>query len=539
MPSDINGMPPAALRRRLDLPGLVSMAILLGALLLVLITATGSPQKDDVAWLLYVARKWLGGQRLYDDIIEVNPPLIVWLYALPAQVSVWTGLAPKTVSAPFFAAILMGCAWWTATLLKGQAALFARRLPVFGAIGTVLLLLPGVEFGQREHLLVATALPYLALFARERAGTGVSARQAALIGAVAALGCALKPSYVVAFAALEAMGRLHGLRLLRPAPLAAAATLALYGLVVLTVCPAFLEKAVPLALALYGGTDTPMWDLLTEGRLLMAGVAVLTMLALLARPILPKGEALPRHLLVAAAVFATAATLSYLLQGKDWFYHRLPATTVTILALLAWSAAMLGQRPWASRRHLLRVAVPATLALSMLAWFGQDNYQRMERWITAAVEPDLSTEVRLERLVKREHAKTYIAFSEWIALGFPVVNDTGVTWASRFDSMWALKGELWRARQDGAAPQAWPIRRWIARDFVANCPDLAVVDTREGINYVAVLSASDPDFAEAWSRYRQIASFDGLRVLRRDEAGCVPTPRPGRARMTATAMEPP
>ena len=120
------------------------------------------------------------------------------------------------------------------------------------------------------------------------------------------------------------------------------------------------------------------------------------------------------------------------------------------------------------------------------------------------------------------------------------MNNTGVTWASRFDSMWALKGELWRARQDGAMPKAWPIRRWITRDFVANCPDLAVVDTREGINYVAVLSASDPAFAEAWSRYHQIAAFDGLRVLRRDAAGCTaPPPRQMRPRVTAMVMEPP
>src|SRR5882757_558247 len=68
-------------------------------------------------------------------------------------------------------------------------------------------------------------------------------------------------------------------------------------------------------------------------------------------------------------------------------------------------------------------------------------------------------------------------------------------------SIRALKGELWRARQDGAAPREWPIRRWVARDFIAGCPDLAVVDSRGGINYVAVLVASEADFAEAWAHY--------------------------------------
>ena len=162
----------------------------------------------------------------------------------------------------------------------------------------------------------------------------------------------------------------------------------------------------------------------------------------------------------------------------------------------------------------------------------------MRPWVVAAVEPNLSTEVKLERLIKREKAHTYIAFSEWIALGFPVVNDTGVTWASRFDSMWALKGELWRARQDGGASKDFPVRDWVVKDFVANCPDIAVVDTKSGVNYVGVLIGSSPEFARAWSHYREIANFDRLKVLKRDSADCTSV-APGRQHASAMALEQP
>ena len=149
-------------------------------------------------------------------------------------------------------------------------------------------------------------------------------------------------------------------------------------------------------------------------------------------------------------------------------------------------------------------------------------FQRLEPQVALAVEPEQNTVAKLERLIRKQKARTYIAFSEWIALGFPVVNNTGVAWASRFDSMWALKGELWRVRFDAAAAKEWPIRRWVAHDFIIGCPDIAVVDTREGVvNYVGVLSASDPAFARAWSRYRQIAAFDGLVVYRRAATGCI------------------
>ena len=522
-------------RFRIDAASAIAMAVLLAALVLVLATAMSSPLKDDVAWLLYVARKWLAGQRLYEDLVEVNPPLIVWLYALPAMVSGWLGVAPKTVSAPFFAAILLGCAWWTAQLLHGRAALFARRLPAFGVIGTVLLLLPGVEFGQREHLLMASVLPYVALLARNMQGEPEPPLTGALAGVLAALGCALEPSYLPAFLVLELVGRARGGRLFRAATLAAAATLGLYGIGVLLFCPAFLDNAVPLALALYGGTDTPCWEILRESSVLLGGVASVVLLAAMWRSALPDDQPFVRNLLIALATFALVASISYIVQGKNWFYHRLPAAFATVLALLLWGASVLRARPRLNRR-LTALVVLAVVTLAEFAWSDVD---RLKTWVEAAVEPDLSTEVKLERLVKREKAHTYIAFSEWIALGFPVVNDTGVTWASRFDSMWALKGELWRARRDGATPTEWPIRRWITRDFVANCPDLAVVDTREGINYVAVLSASDPAFAEAWSRYHQIAAFDGLRVLKRDDAGCTAPPPRTKPRVTAMVMEPP
>ncbi len=520
---------------RFDLVSFASLLIVTATLGVVLTVASLSPLKDDVAWLLYVARKWLGGQRLYEDLVEVNPPLIIWLYALPAWAAQALGIAPKLAANPFFAAILLGCAWWTAEILHGRAPLLARRLPVFSLIGTLLLILPGVEFGQREHLLAACVLPYLALFVRALEGEKEPRFEAAAAGAIAGLACALKPSYALALLLVEVMGAVRGHRMIRIAPVAAAVATGIYGLAVLVFCPAFLDKGVPLALALYGGTDTPYLTIMWESRVLLFGQVAVLLLCWTSAGAFAERSPFLRHLLLTLAAFSLGATVVFVLQGKDWFYHRLPATTTTILALALWflvmapayaarlGASMFRWRDWPA--DIRRAAFPAAVGLLSLGMFGMANAGRIAPWVTTAVEPTQSTEVKLQRLIKREKAKTYIAFSEWIALGFPVVDEAGVTWASRFDSMWALKGEIWRARQDGSAPREWPIRTWVAKDFIANCPDIAVVDTREGINYVGVLIASNAEFARAWSQYRQIASFDGLRVLKRSEAGCQPNPQ--------------
>jgi hypothetical protein len=292
-------------------------------------------------------------------------------------------------------------------------------------------------------------------------------------------------------------------------PFAAGATLAGYAGLVALLCPAYLRRAVPMALALYGATDVPFLTLLADSVLLLTGQAVALGLLWLRRRTLTDYS-----LMLTLLVFAATSTVICFVDGKDWYYHRLPATVATVLALLSWIAAEVTQRRGRMRWPLLI----AYLAVTM---FGASSIQRLEPDAIEAVEPQQTTVERLEQILRAEHARTYMAFSEWIALGFPVVNETGVTWASRFDSMWALKGEVWRARFDPAADKEWPIARWVAHDFIAGCPDIAVVDTRETTKYISVLSAADSAFARAWSRYRPIASFNGLVVYRRGRAGCL------------------
>ena len=302
-----------------------------------------------------------------------------------------------------------------------------------------------------------------------------------------ALGCALKPWYGGIFCVLECLAFAQGCRPWRPVPFAAAATLVFYAGLVAITCPAYLGRAVPMALALYGATDVPFLTLVSDSMLLLCGQVVLMTLLWLRwrRPT-------NHNLLLILTISAVTSTAVCFMDGKNWYYHRLPAMIMTVLALLLWSATeFLDQRE--QRRF------PLVAALIALVVFGVSSVQRLEPEVTDALELKQTAVGRLEQILRAEHARTYIAFSEWIALGFPVVNETGVTWASRFDSMWALKGEVWRAQFDPAADKQWPIARWVAHDFIAGCPDVAVVDTRETTQYIKVLSAADPAFAAVWS----------------------------------------
>jgi hypothetical protein len=478
----------------------------------VLFTLLRTPMKDDLAWLIWVARQWLRGDELYVDIVEVNPPLIVWISALPVLLADVLGVTAKQIAIPLFGAAAMLSAWVSARLLQGVGPVFARPVPVFTAIACVLLLMPGVEFGQREHLLVIGMLPHLAILIRGLEGLPVHPAASAGGGLLAGLACGLKPRYLLCVAAVELAGWLHRGFRLRLAPLMALLAAGLYALSILIWYPAFIERAVPLALTLYGGTDSTPLQLLAESWMLLLGLGACVVLGWRT----PRGTAASGVMLVLTA-FAAAATVAMFLDGKNWFYHRIPALMAVVFALLFWCADVALHRAHSVK---LRPALLALAALPLLL-FAQDSSARFYGRLVLAVEPDQTVEVRLERLIRREKVRSYVAFSEWIGLGFPVVNNTDVTWASRFDSMWALRGELWKARRDGVAPEEWPIRHWVVQDFMEGCPDLVVVDRRgEAINYPAILSQANPGFAAVWARYRQIATVDGLQVYRRQGEGC-------------------
>jgi hypothetical protein len=483
----------------------LALVLLLGALGFVLFTTLGSPLKDDTAWLLYVAQQWLAGRQLYVDLIEVNPPMIVWILALPVATAAALGVTAKVVAVPFFTACMLGSAGWCAKLLRGFGPLGTTPVTLFAVIGTVLLVLPGLEFGQREHLFAAAALPYLCIFARSLDGTHPRPVEETIAGILAGLGCAVKPQFLVAFALLEIVGRVHGLRLLRRMTLSVAVTMLVYIAAVLALHPAYFRSAIPLGLALYGFSDASWTQLLTSGRGALLGSVVAVMLWWIYRRKV-SDSTLPLTL----TVFAAGSILVWLLQEKSWFYHLLPATIFTTLVLAYWASAL--PRPGIGRCSALFIATSVIIGLSGI---GLAAFSRWQDQIATTVGFRTPTEQKLEALIRSERAKSYIAFSQWIALGFPVVNATGVVWSLRFDSMWALEGEIWRRRIDGHLPREWPVHSWIVEDFLAGRPDLAVVDERGGIGYISTLSSLDAKFKDAWSQYRPIASFDGLRVFRR------------------------
>lgn len=102
-----------------SLPIVLALQLFLGIVLAIL---WNNPPNLDSSWLLYATAEWLGGKRLYVDILELNPPLI-FLLNVPAVTAGW--IFGITSTNGFYLCILgtMFCALiWVIGLCRTSAA---------------------------------------------------------------------------------------------------------------------------------------------------------------------------------------------------------------------------------------------------------------------------------------------------------------------------------------------------------------------------------------------------------------------------------
>src|SRR5690606_31633091 len=148
----------------------------------------------------------LDGARYGRDLIEINPPLIAWLMLPVAAFARVTGLAPmlawQLVLTLATAGMILACL----RLVPAGHAAAARPGTHALLLAILLVVLPAMEAGQRDHLAVLLALPYLLVLGRRAGGDDVGRGTAMAAGIAGALGFLLKPHFLAALAAAEVVG---------------------------------------------------------------------------------------------------------------------------------------------------------------------------------------------------------------------------------------------------------------------------------------------------------------------------------------------
>lgn len=512
-----------------DAPSLAARLALLPPFLLWLAIPFLPPMNHDVAGLLAFAGQWLDGAALYRDLVEVNPPLIL-LMNVPAvllgRLLPWQA-GPVLAFQLLLALACAGCAWLALRLLDGDAA---RRGPVERAATLaalpLLTLLPGYEFGQRSHVMMALALPYLALAARRAEVTaGVPAAPLPLALAAAALGAlgfAIKPhdlAFPLAVEAYVLARRGPRVALRDPVPWTMVAVWAAYGAVLLLGFPDYLARAVPLALSCYADLQHAGFaEILLTDRVapFLGALALLGWAAWRGRL-----GAWPAVLALAGAV----SLLVTLLQGKGFGYHSLPLRMAALLLAVVVATRWLDRvLPEAPARRVARGAGPATAwGLGLLGMLGAEapwaewHYAGSE---TAAFEALFRTEAPGAPVLVLSPAVNGI---------YPALNYAGARNILPTMTIWPLQARFLPCppeetlRPGGMDPeQRWFFETTAAR-FVAEHPRLLVVappQRRAGCAPLDLLEyfRQDAGFAAALAGYEPRPGVFGYRVWRRPDA---------------------
>jgi hypothetical protein len=469
----------------------------------------------DVGWMLYLAESVSAGDRLYVDRVEVNLPWIVYLSRIPVALS-------RALHIPSYTALrwllLFAVAAAVAVTAKWLRARYSRRPALSPVIAATLFLLflwmAGSDIGQREHLLVLALAPYLALRWRAEPPSRI---MALTVGAVAGMAVALKPHFLILWAAIEAGRRINGLPWRRPEVISAAVVV-LFSLILLPVVhPAYFS-----VLREYGQLYSRFRPFPVAGMLRVEAITLLVILAawLAGGRAGSAGQAVRDILLVAGASLIVA-----LIQAKGFTYHLLPTHVFAALGLLVAFLVFepVGRNRWQTLPMLLLLC--ASLGL-YVAWAGS-----IHRWSESPRQGEYRPAVELIERSELQ-ARSIMVLSPHMLDAFPLVNLSGMQWTSRYNSLWPLL-----SLYAGAEPVAGtiPFRRrpemdgpersffqHVADDFIEQQPDLILVAEDEDsllggrFDYLEYLR-QDSTVAEALTAYETVARRGRLQLYARKE----------------------
>jgi len=492
------------------------------------------PANHDAAVILDVAQRWLMGQALYRDVVDVNPPLIFLLNLLPAAIAHWT---PIPVIAAFKICMLGLC---------GISLCLMRRLRwgcvegpaetvTLDAVLPLLLVAGGYDFGQREQIMTVVALPYLILAARRYEAGPVGGRLVWATALFAAVGFALKPHFLAVPLAVEGLlmlrawmrGRPAGQAALRdPVPWAMGAVWLAYAASV----PLFFPDYLRIVLGVFG--DAYLAYAAPSMRALLSEPRFGTSLLLTAAAVWLAFGATAGPLVRCFALAAAGAAASAIVQQKGWSYHIQPIETFALGALAMLAARALDRMLWSTQEGARRFGLAAAgVVMLHMSAVGAAPWPQLE----FGAQPEDRMGAFLQRELGARGARVLVlATSIWPI--HPGLQYAGATSTLRTVDLWPLRVAYTRGCPEGAfgrnvaryRDDRWmePSERFVWRsvgtDLLVDPPDAILVALRPdippcGSSKFDLLAyfGRNPDFAAGFSHYTPVARYIGYELYRR------------------------
>lgn len=494
------------------------------------------PMNQDVAVVLSVAERWMSGERLYLDVIDVNPPLIFMLNLVPVAISKILPVSDASALTFCVLALALWSAWASYRLLPVLAVVEERtaQFLLLPLLLFITIVFPSEMFAQREHLMALGMIPYLLLAAARCDHKLVPWSQSLSIAVIAAVGFALKPHFLVVPLAVEIyLMVVIGPRLVLrdPVPWLMGGIMAAYVLLAWLVTPAYFTFVLPLVVDAYEDIGGTSYFEIIAGRHLAPFLFVLLPLTFAAF------RARWPHVMRLTAVAGLVAAFEGVAQDKGWPYHLLPVQMAAVL-MFGWAVARVMDRLQQSGEvvaHYARSMV-GLLLLLIYCLAGAARYALYDQ-----LEYEASSAGQWQRILEKYVSdSSVLMITPGIYPHFPAMNYVKVKQASRFLTVWPLQGAYEGCKPNEPryhSPDKMPeservYDRMITEDLARNKPQLVVVDKIPGIpwcggkefDFVEYFLAQ-PAFAAEWQNYTYIASYDRYLLYLRQpvaDSGLIP-----------------
>lgn len=484
------------------------------------------PLNQDVAVILSVAERWMDGERLYRDMIDVNPPLIFMLTLIPVALA---KVLPIDTPSALMMCVLALSVWsiWASYRLMAALAvaetnslqLFLLPLLIFN-----LIVFPSEMFGQREHLMACGMIPYLLLAALRCDDKKVSVAFALTIAVIAAIGFSLKPHFLMIVLAVEVYllcKRSLRSTMLDLVPWVVIVTMAAYVVFACYMTPDYFSFVLPLVLRDYEAISGISYFSITTSKHLGPYLFVAIPLTITAF-----GRRWP-HVTRLTGIVTLAAALAGVSQDKGWPYHLLPAQMGSIL-LFGWAVARMTDR----LQHGSDVVMKASrsmIGLMLLMIYGLAGAVRFGLY--DQMDYEYSQAGQWQRILERHAGGTpVLMLTPGIYPHFPAMNYAKLKEVSRFLTIWPLQSAYDSCKPEDPryhtpeqmTPAERLYNRMLIEDFVKNKPQLVVIDRIPGIPWCGGREFSfleyflmQPDFATEWQNYEYTAVYDRYFLYKR------------------------
>lgn len=462
---------------------------------------------QDTAWFIYIANQLLHGKELYVDILEVNPPLGMWLIVPIVWLAEKFNLDSVIAVDATLLAMSAAALWYCNRILRLYERIShqSRRL-ILVFLALFILFFPATLFAEREHFMVLLFLPWLFLRVIPNASTQMGSVERVIVGILAGAAICIKPQSVFAPILVELV------LLLRSRDLKSLITFEniggllfvfFYGASIFLFAPKFLTEMLTLGAKAY----VPFFGYAPSLILLNALWALIaTLIAYLIRrrlALLSDDTSLIDGLLAAALGFI----ISYFIQMKGFGYQMMPADILVNLAGVCAAVAL-----WQIERKFSFYILSALCIPAILLVGSPQSY--------------LNNFVAIDKIMVRNEpeAKSLFIASTQIGHGFPYVQQRNLVWASRLPTQW-LAPYIDSKWQPGQVPEdkiTLDALDWTISDLIRFKPDIVMIDISKDQFYIASgkfeylkFWANDKRFSEVWSNYKFRETVSGFDIYTR------------------------